>query len=234
MSKASIERQLQALGNVEIASHSQGFFKTGPGQYGEGDVFLGIRVPILRKQVKGLRGETLAVVQALLHSQFHEARLLALLLLVDRFERGDEELRQKIYQVYLENTAYIDNWDLVDSSAHKIVGAHLQYKPRQILYQLASSDLLWERRIAMIASFWFIKDDDFADALALAKLLLHDEHDLMHKAVGWGLREVGNRQRQAMEDFLVQHYHSMPRTMLRYAIEKLPETRRQEYLKGTI
>ncbi len=234
MSKASIEKQLKALGNTEIASHSQRFFKTGPGEYGEGDVCLGIRVPVLRKQVKGLRTEPLADVLALLKSQYHEARLLALLLLVDRFERGDETARQQVYGAYLEHTDYINNWDLVDSSAHKIVGAYLQDKPRDLLYQLASSTLLWDKRIAMIATFWFIKDGDFVDALALAERFLQEPHDLMHKAVGWGLREVGNRDRGTMEAFLLQHYQAMPRTMLRYAIEKLPETRRQEYLKGTI
>mgnify|MGYP003387103307 FL=1 len=234
MSKASIEKQLKALGNTEIASHSQGFFKTGPGEYGAGDVFLGIRVPVLRKQVKGLRAEPLAEVLALLQSGYHEARLLALLLLVDRFERGDEPMRHKVYEAYLSHTVFINNWDLVDASAHKIVGAYLQDKPRAKLYELAGSDLLWEKRMAMIATFWFIKDDDFTDALALAEQFLHEPHDLMHKAVGWGLREVGKRQCQGMEGFLLQHYHTMPRTMLRYAIEKLPEARRQEYLKGTI
>ena len=234
MSKTSIEKQLKALGNAEIASHSQRFFKTGPGEYGEGDVCLGIRVPVLRKQVNGLRAEPFADVLALLKSQYHEARLLALLLLVDRFERGEEATRQQVYEAYLEHTDYINNWDLVDSSAHKIVGAYLQDKPRNMLYQLASSQLLWEKRIAMIATFWFIKDDDFVDALALAERFLYESHDLMHKAVGWGLREVGNRERDVMEKFLLQHYHIMPRTMLRYAIEKLPETRRQEYLQGTI
>jgi len=234
MSAADILDILHPLSDAEIAKHSQRFFKTGPGEYGEGDIFLGIRVPVLRKQIKALRQEALCDVLQLLQSPFHEARLLALLLLVDRFERGDAELKQQVFTAYLAHTEHINNWDLVDASAHKIVGAYVQDKSREVLYELAVSDSVWQRRIGIIATFWFIKDDDFKDALALALILGHDHHDLIHKAVGWVLREVGNRQRTVMEDYLIQHYATMPRTMLRYAIEKLPQSRRQEYLKGKI
>lgn len=234
MTAGAIVESLKALGDDEIASHSQRFFKTGKGEYGEGDIFLGIRVPVVRQQVRKHKDEPLEQVIELLHSQYHEARLLALVMLVDRFQRGDEALKLAVFDVYLANTAYINNWDLVDSSAHKIVGAYLVDQPRQLLYDLAVSDMLWERRISIIATFWFIKDGDLSDALALAEILVNDDHDLMHKAVGWVLREVGKQDLAAMEAFLLKHYHTMPRTMLRYAIEKLPESRRQEYLQGTL
>ena len=234
MTVEAIIESLKALGNAEIAGHSQRFFKTGKGEYGEGDIFLGIRVPVVRRQVRKHQDEPLEQVVELLHSQYHEARLLALVMLVDRFQRGDAAMKLAVFDAYLANTAYINNWDLVDSSAHKIVGAYLIDQPRQLLYDLAVSDMLWERRISIIATFWFIKDGDLQDALALAEILVHDEHDLMHKAVGWVLREVGKKDLAAMETFLLKHYHTMPRTMLRYAIEKLPESRRQEYLQGTL
>lgn len=234
MTAEAIVESLKALGNTEIAGHSQRFFKTGKGEYGEGDIFLGIRVPVVRQQVRKHKDEPLEQVIELLHSQYHEARLLALVMLVDRFQRGDAAMKLAVFDAYLANTAYINNWDLVDSSAHKIVGAYLVDQPRQLLYDLAVSDMLWERRISIIATFWFIKDGDLQDALALAEILVHDEHDLMHKAVGWVLREVGKKDLAVMEAFLLKHYHTMPRTMLRYAIEKLPESRRQEYLQGTL
>lgn len=234
MTAETIVESLKLLGDVTIAGHSQRFFKTGPGEYGAGDVFLGIRVPVVRQQVAKHRHEPLEQVIELLHSQYHEARLLALVMMVDRFQRGDETVRLAVFDAYLANTAYINNWDLVDSSAHKIMGAYLLDRPRQLLYDLAVSELLWERRIAIIATFWFIKDGDLIDALKLAEILVNDDHDLMHKAVGWVLREVGKKDLPAMEDFLMRHYQTMPRTMLRYAIEKLPESRRQEYLKGTL
>jgi 3-methyladenine DNA glycosylase AlkD len=234
MTAEAIVESLKALGDAEIAGHSQRFFKTGEGEYGEGDIFLGIRVPVVRQQVRKHKDEPLEQVVKLLHSQYHEARLLALVMLVDRFQRGDAAMKLAVFDAYLANTAYINNWDLVDSSAHKIVGAYLLNQPRQLLYDLAVSDMLWERRISIIATFWFIKDGDLQDALALAEILVHDEHDLMHKAVGWVLREVGKKDLGAMEAFLLKYYHTMPRTMLRYAIEKLPETRRQEYLQGAL
>ena len=228
-----IQQTLADLGNPEIAAHSQRFFKTGPGEYGEGDVFRGIRVPIQRKVAKQFKHANLDTVIELLHSVYHEDRLVALLILVEKYKKKDEVQRQTIYDLYLENTAYINNWDLVDSSAHKIVGPHLEDRDRSMLYTLVKSEMLWERRIAMMSTYYFIKKDDYADALNLAEILLHDEEDLIHKVVGWMLRELGKRNFSLEESFLLQHYKSMPRTMLRYAIEKFPEERRQEFLQGT-
>ncbi len=229
-----IQQTLEELGNPEIAAHSQRFFKTGPGEYGEGDVFRGIRVPVQRKVAKQFKHAEISTVIDLLHSKYHEDRLVALLILVEKYKKKDERQRQEIYDLYLENTDYINNWDLVDSSAHKIVGPHLENRDRSILYKLVKSDSLWERRISMMCTYHFIKKDDYEDTLKLAELLLHDKEDLIHKIVGWMLRELGKRNYDLEDGFLMQHYRDMPRTMLRYAIEKFPEDRRQAYLKGTV
>ncbi len=229
-----IRREMISLGDPEKAAHAQGFFKTGKGQYGEGDRFHGIRVPVTRKMAKRCRELSLKQTTSLLHSPFHEERLLALFILVWQFSKGDENLQRAIFDLYLANTKYINNWDLVDSSAHLIVGPWLQDRPRGLLHKLAFSDTLWERRIAMMSTFHFIRQGEFDDALLIAHTLLNDDHDLIHKAVGWMLREIGNRQRAVEESFLQMHYRQMPRTMLRYAIEKFPEPLRQQYLKGTI
>jgi 3-methyladenine DNA glycosylase AlkD len=229
-----IVRQLKRQGNPDDAAHSQRFFKTGKGEYAEGDIFLGIRVPQLRKQIPLYRSLDNTELKKLLRSPFHEARLLALLLMVDQFKRAKPNQQQYLYQLYLDSTEHVNNWDLVDSSAHHIVGAYLQHKDKQPLYDLAVSDLLWERRIAMMACFYDIKRGEFSTALGIAEILLQDEHDLIHKAVGWMLREIGNTERSVEETFLQQHYHAMPRTMLRYAIEKFPEPLRQNYLKGRV
>ncbi|MES9939555.1 MAG: DNA alkylation repair protein [Candidatus Thiodiazotropha sp. 6PLUC2] len=229
-----LRKRLRELANPEIATHSQRFFKTGKGEYGEGDKFLGIRVPLLRQQAKTFQEMSLKEVERLLKSAYHEERLCALLLLVRKFERGDEALRGRVYQLYLKQTRYINNWDLVDSSAYHIIGGYLFEKDKAPLYQLVESPSLWERRIAIIATYHFIKRDQFQDTLILSELLLNDEHDLIHKAVGWMLREVGNRERKIEEAFLEKHYKAMPRTMLRYAIEKFPEVVRKRYLKGEI
>lgn len=229
-----ITKALQDLGDPAIAEHSQRFFKTGKGEYGEGDRFLGIRVPALRRQAKRCKELPLSETEKLLRSPLHEVRLCALFILVEHFRKGDSKLRQKIYRCYLDNTHYINNWDLVDGSAPQIVGAYLQDRSRRPLYRLARSTDLWERRIAVMATLTFIKEGDFDDTLALAERLLDDREDLMHKAVGWMLREVGNRHRPTEEQFLARHYNDMPRTMLRYAIEKFPERRRQQYLRGRV
>ncbi len=234
MTVRDIQQRLEALGDPEIAAHSQRFFKTGPGQYGEGDIFRGIRVPALRKLAKQYKALPLDETTALLHSPFHEDRLLALIILTHAFSKGDESLKKTIYDLYLANTKWINNWDLVDSSAHKIVGPFLMDRSRAPLYRLARSASLWERRIAIISTFAFINRDQFEDSLAIAEILLADKEDLIHKAVGWVLREVGKRNFDVEEGFLLQHYRAMPRTMLRYAIEKFPEPRRQRYLKGEI
>jgi 3-methyladenine DNA glycosylase AlkD len=226
--------ELRALGNKDIAAHSAGFFKAGKGEYGEGDRFLGIRVPILRQQVRRFREAPERSVFAMLRSKYHEERLFAVLLLVEQYKRGDAAARARIYDHYLANRRYVNNWDIVDSSAHLIVGPQLQDGDREILFELATSEVLWDRRIAMMATFHFIRQRDFVDALRLAEVLLDDDEDLIHKAVGWMLREIGNRDRAAEEAFIDAHYKRMPRTMLRYAIEKFPERRRRAYLHGAV
>jgi 3-methyladenine DNA glycosylase AlkD len=224
-----IEKQLRELGDEATAAQSMKFFKTGPGQYGEGDRFLGIRVPVLRKLAKEMIDTPLDDVVELLQSPFHEARLLALLMMVYQAKRGDG--RAALYRAYLANTAAINNWDLVDLSAPQLVGAHLFERDRKPLYKLAKSKSLWERRIAIIATFHFIRHNDFDATLVIADLLLNDPQDLIHKAVGWMLREVGNRDRTAEEAFLRPRCNQMPRTMLRYAIEKFPEPERRAWLR---
>ncbi|MFA6173317.1 MAG: DNA alkylation repair protein [Kiritimatiellales bacterium] len=285
MSEATkITKQLKALGNKTAAEHALRFFKTGPGQYGEGDLFLGIRVPVLRTVAKEHRNITLDDAVELLQSPLHEVRLLALLIMVLQYERGGNEAA--IYRAYLANTHRINNWDLVDVTASQIVGSHLFDRNRDqpehlinepssspvivgrasrirervsaqkhrlpgvpgkpvlqetaetsesltVLTKLAKSKSLWERRIAIIATFYFIRRNQFDDTLAVADLLLNDQEDLMHKAVGWMLREVGKRNLKTEEDFLLPRCKQMPRTMLRYAIEKFPEPKRLAYLNGT-
>lgn len=227
-----ITKTLQTLANPQIAAHSQRFFKTGPGEYGEGDQFLGIRVPTLRLLAKQHKSLPLAKTEKLLHSPYHEARLLAALLLVQHFERADTATRETIYQLYLANTAYLNNWDLVDASAPKIVGPWLENRPHDILFQLARSPSLWERRIAIISTFHFIRQGQTQTTLALSEILVHDPEDLIHKAVGWMLRELGKRDQPAEEAFLQKHLNTLPRTLLRYAIEKFPEPLRKRYLAG--
>jgi 3-methyladenine DNA glycosylase AlkD len=230
-----IRARLRPLANPRIAGPSQQFFKTSPGEYGHGDRFLGIRVPTLRRVAREFRGAPLSAALALLRSPFHEERLLALFMLVDRYARGTEAEQQRIYERYLEHVPrHVNNWDLVDSSAPYIVGAHLEGRDRGVLYELARSPHLWSRRVAIIATFWFIRRGAFTDTLRIAELLLDDQQDLIHKAAGWMLREVGNRDAAAAERFLQSHYRRMPRTMLRYAIEKLPERKRRAYLTGMI
>ncbi len=231
----AIRARLRGLADPGIAGHAQKFFKTGPGDYGHGDRFLGIRVPVLRKLARELRAVPVAAALALLRSPFHEERLFALFVLVDRYARATAAERQRIYEDYLKHVPkHVNNWDLVDSSAHYIVGAHLEDGDRGVLYELARSPHLWSRRVAIIATFWFVKRGSFDDTLAIAELLLDDCEDLIHKAAGWMLREVCNRDRVVAERFLRRHCRRMPRTMLRYAIEKLPERTRRAYLAGTV
>ncbi|MFC1866947.1 DNA alkylation repair protein [Thermodesulfobacteriota bacterium] len=234
MKVTQLSKALRDLANPVIAEHSRRFFKTGKGEYGEGDKFLGIRIPILRKQAKKYQDITLQEIQRLLKSSFHEERLCALLLLVRKFTQGDVVERTVIYQLYLHNTQYINNWDLVDSSAPSIVGVYLENRDNYPLYELAESDSLWERRIAIMATFHFIKNNQFDVTLDLAKQLISDEEDLIHKAVGWMLREIGKRDLGIEKAFLKAHYNKMPRTMLRYAIEKFSERERKKYLEGVV
>jgi len=229
-----ISTRLRNLADPEIAAHSQRFFKTGKGQYGEGDRFLGIRVPVIRAELKRYPDITLDDIGPLLHSPYHEARLFALLAMVRLFNASLQGDRRPIYRFYLGNTRYINNWDLVDSSAAQIVGAYLETRQRRPLYKLVKSASLWERRIAVLATFHFIRSRDYADALRLAEQLLDDDEDLIHKAVGWMLREIGKRDTDVEKTFLQRHCRQMPRTMLRYAIERFPERERRRYLHGKI
>jgi len=225
--------KLRELSDRDVAAHSQRFFKTGKGEYGEGDRFLGIRVPTIRKCVREYHAISLEDTLNLLQSSFHEARLLALLILVAKYSSANTSAEKTaIYRSYLSHTEFINSWDLVDCSAEHIVGDHLFSKDRKPIYRLVRSRSLWERRIGVISTFHFIKREDFSETLAIAELLLYDKEDLIHKAVGWMLREVGNRNRNVEERFLEKHYKEMPRTMLRYAIEKFPESERLAYLQG--
>ena len=225
-----IKTELMQLSDPSHAKKLQGFFKTGKGEYGEGDIFLGVRVPDQRRTAKKYWNIPLTDVLVLLKSGIHEHRLTALFILTQQFNKGDEDLRQQIVDIYLSNTAYVNNWDLVDSSAHKILGAWLVDKDREVLYGLAESENLWDRRISIISTFAFVNYGDMVDAVALAGLLVNDGHDLIHKASGWVLREVGKKDQSLLEEFLLEHYETMPRTMLRYAIERLPEKRRKFYM----
>ena len=234
MSYQEIIAHLEDLADSQIAAHSQRFFKTGKGEYGYGDKFLGIRVPILREAAKLFKDASETEITRLLKSKYHEIRLLSLLILVGQFSMGREDEKEKIYNLYLKHTNYINNWDLVDTSAHYIVGVWLTDRDRSKLYELANSNNLWERRISIMSTFYFIKNGDYRDTLKLSETLINDSEDLIHKAVGWMLREIGNRDQEVEEEFLKKHYKQMPRTMLRYSIEKFSNERRQEFLKGLV
>lgn len=234
MTAAEITSRLRQLGDEAIARGLRRFFKTGPGEYGEGDTFVGIKVPTLRQLAREYQQLDLVEAEALLGSSIHEGRMLALLILVRQFAKSDATRKQSIYELYLRNTTHINNWDLVDASAEHIVGGFLASRGREPLDRLAMSALVWERRISVMATFHFIKRGEFADTLRIAALLLQDRHDLIHKAVGWMLREIGKRDLVTEEAFLRIYYRRMPRTMLRYAIERFSEERRQQYLKGTL
>lgn len=229
MTAKAIERRLRALADAAIAEGHLRFFKCGPGQYGEGDAFLGINVPTLRTLSKEFTPASVDELIELLQSRWHEARVLALMILVRKYERSDETLRDEIYRRYLANTNRINNWDLVDASAPGIVGAHLLERDRSPLLALAKSDSLWERRIAIVSTQHFIRHNDFADTFRIAEILLNDRHDLIHKASGWMLREAGKRDQPALERFLRKHAPRMPRTMLRYAIERFTPELRKKY-----
>jgi 3-methyladenine DNA glycosylase AlkD len=234
MTIQKIKKRLEQIANKEKAEFLQQFFKTGPGEYGEGDVFIGVKVPDLRNVAKDFRDMAIKDVIVLLESAVHEERLLALLILVSKYAKGNETAKKEIYKLYLNKTKFINNWDLVDVTAHHIVGDYLMNKNKDTLFSLARSEDLWERRIAIIATFYFIRNERYEETLKIAKTLLDDKEDLIHKAVGWMLREVGKKDMATEETFLKQHYKEMPRTMLRYAIEKFPEPKRQKYLKGRV
>jgi len=231
---SKILSRLKTLANPEHAKTALWFFKAGPGEYGEGDQFLGIRVPVIRQQVKAFKPVPLATCEKLLSSPFHEVRLFALLSMVELYQSKKPDLKSQVYESYMANRQYINNWDLVDSSSYKIVGPYLSDKSRKVLYQLATSENLWDRRIAIVTTYHFIKQNDFSDTLKLAEILLTDNHDLIHKAVGWMLKEIGKRDETTLINFLKPYYRVMPRTMLRTAIEKLDQDTRQSFLKGTM
>jgi len=226
----NIRQALRRHQDKKKAEVLRGFFKTGIGEYAEGDVFLGVTVPVLRKLAREFKDIELKSAVELLRSSIHEERLLALLILILKYRVSSEKDKKKIYRIYLGNTRYINNWDLVDVTAKHIVGDYLRDKDRSVLYELARSPLLWDRRIAILSTFHFIENCQFEDTIKIAELLLSDRHDLIHKAVGWMLREVGKRNLEREENFLKVHHKSMPRTMLRYAIEKFPESKRRRYL----
>ena len=232
MRAKEIQKELRSLANPDKAKILSGFFKTGKGQYGEGDIFLGIAVGQIRGLVKKYGDLEIVDVMDFLHCEIHEEREFALFVLVGQFSRGSEKTREKIYNTYLANTEYINNWDLVDLSADKIVGAFLEDKPKDVLLKLAQSESLWEKRIAIIATFYFIKKGNSEWTLKIAEKLLCDQQDLIHKAVGWMLREVGKRcSQEDEEEFLQKHFSKMSRTTLRYAIERFDEKKRRHYLE---
>jgi 3-methyladenine DNA glycosylase AlkD len=227
-----LKKELEDLADLEQAKNLQRFFKTNKGEYGEGDIFLGIKVPVQRKIAKRYIGLGLNKLQELIKSQIHEHRLICLIILNKKYKKASEEDKGNIFNFYLKNTRNINNWDLVDISAPNIVGNFLFDKKKNILYELAKSEDIWEKRISVISTFDFIKKGEFEDALAISELLLKDKHDLIHKAIGWMLREIGKRDSEIEEKFLKQHYNDLSRTTLRYAIEKFPEEKRKQYLKG--
>ncbi|MGM0432219.1 MAG: DNA alkylation repair protein [Spirochaetota bacterium] len=228
--------ELLALQDSKKAADLQRFFKTGPGDYGEGDCFLGIPVPAQRKIVKyHSHAADVSDVEYLLHSRWHECRMSALVLLTALFEHAaDEQEKERYVSYYLSHLSWVNNWDLVDTSCYKLLGPWLEQRKRDVLYELAGDADLWRQRIAVVTTLHFIRKEDFADTLALADLLLRHPHDLMHKAIGWMLREVGKRDPAVERDFLRTRYTDMPRTMLRYAIEKFPQPERRAYLRGEV
>jgi len=229
-----LQDELAALGSSEKADHLSRFFKTGPGDYGEGDVFMGVTVPELRKLAKAFASLEDKHLHMLMTSEIHEHRLISLFFLVKRYQTSEIKEQTRYYQFYLDHFENVNNWDLVDQSAHHIVGHYLFEKDRSPLKQWVKSPHLWTRRIAIVATWHFIRQNDFADTYLLAEHCLTDKEDLMHKAVGWMLREAGKRDQEHLEGFLKKHYQNMPRTMLRYAIERFDEPLRQAYLKATI
>lgn len=228
---AQLARELIGFKDPERAKAMLGFFKTGKGQYGEGDVFLGITVPVQRKIAKRYVNLSLSDLQTMLNSKIHEFRLVALFILVYKYTKSDEKGKKEIVDFYLKNTKNVNNWDLVDSSAGYILGEYLYDKDKSILYKLARSENLWEKRIAIIATQGFIRKNYFDDTLKISEILINDKHDLIHKAVGWMLREVGNRDLKTLYTFLDKHYLKMPRTMLRYAVEKFEKPKKEFYMK---
>jgi len=215
------------------AKHSQRFFKTGKGEYGEGDVFLGLNMPEQREIAKKYLDLPLNDIQKLVDSKIHEHRMVGLLIVTYKYAKGDDKEKEKLFKFYVKNSKQVNNWDLVDVTCHKVVGDYLLDKDRKLLYKWARSKNLWEKRLAIISTFAFFRREELDDSYKIATMLLHDQHDLIHKAVGWTLRECGKRDLSRLYKFLDQHTRTMPRTALRYAIEKLPDAKRKYYLQLT-
>lgn len=234
MGEFMLKGDLRRYSNKRKATILQKFFKTGTGEYAWGDIFIGVTVPRLREIAKKYQNMNLREIISLLKSAIHEERLTALMILLLQYQAGSQADQSKIYEAYLDNMKYVNNWDLVDLTAPGIVGAYLFKRPKTDLYRLSRSNSLWDRRVSIVATFYFIRNNKFSQTLRIAKALIKDEEDLIHKAVGWMLREVGKRDLLAEEGFLKKYYKKIPRTMLRYAIEKFPEAKRQRYLKGAV
>jgi 3-methyladenine DNA glycosylase AlkD len=235
MTSQQAKEKLASFAEPERIPDLQRFFKTKKGEYAEGDIFIGVRVPNIRKCAKALQHLALAELKNLLQSPIHEERQLALFILVMQFNNGSEQQRQQIFNSYIKHRKYINNWDLIDVTARHIVGAWLTYKQDySLLYQYAHSPDMWERRIAILSTFTLISERHFEVSLHIAEIVVNDTEDLIQKAAGWMLREIGNRDKATEVEFLKKHYRSMPRTMLRYAIEKFPETERKKYITGMI
>lgn len=230
MTASKAIKSLKAKASPEKAVQQKKFFKTGKGEYGEGDIFIGVTVPEIRLVAKQFNDLGMGEIKELLNSKINECRLLALIISVHQFKKGGEREKKQLYDFYLENKGRINNWNLVDSSVEHVIGGYLEDKDKSVLYGFARSSDLWERRIAMISTFHFIRKSKFDDTLKIAEILLHDKHDLIHKAVGWMLREVGKRDAKILEGFLDKYAREMPRTTLRYAIEKFPQDRRKYYM----
>lgn len=230
LTSKQVEQELRSLSSPERAASSKWFFKTGKGQYGYGDKFLGVTVPNQRKVAIKFAELPTNDIKNLLESPLHECRLTALFILVSQYKRADEARKAQISKFYLTNRDRVNNWDLVDSSSSQILGNHLLHRDRKILYKLAKSQILWERRISIISTLAFIANDQFEDSLSISQILLDDSEDLIHKAVGWTLREIGKKSRPTLLEFLDQYAGSMPRTALRYSIEHLPPIQRKHYM----
>ncbi|MFH1769265.1 MAG: DNA alkylation repair protein [Parcubacteria group bacterium] len=237
MNLIKLKKTLRSYSSPERKKANEWFFKTGKGEYGEGDIFIGVISGDMRSVAKDFQDLSLIDVQKLLHSKIHEERQVALLILIHKFQKGDDSVKRIVFDLYIKNTDYINNWDIVDISAPRIVGDYLwnqSASKRKILYKFARSKDLWKKRIAIISTAYFIREGGYKDTLAISKILLHDVHDLIHKAVGWMLREVGKKDQKEEERFLGKYYKKMPRTMLRYSIERFPEKLRKAYLHGLI
>ncbi len=235
MSLKVVKAELQKKASPRRAQVLQRYFKTGPGEYGEGDVFLGLRVPQLREIAKRyFVNLSLGDIKKLLESKIHEHRSIAVMMLRLKTEKSIESERDILVHFLIKHRRWLNNWDLIDGNVDRILGPYLDGKKKDLLYRYARSKIIWERRIAIISTFHFIRLGKFGETLKIAKILLNDEHDLIHKATGWMLREVGNRERSVLESFLKRHCRKMPRTMLRYAIERFPERRRRAYMLGNV